>query len=71
VYDAKWRFFWPIGERPAEVRNEIPKTIPENFPEWESRMDGWGAHMVNACETACEMAALGLGLRQDIFTEKM
>ena len=34
-------------------------------------MDGWGAHMVNACETACEMAALGLGLRQDIFTEKM
>lgn len=34
-YDAKWRFFWAIGERPVEVANDIPKVIPENFPEWE------------------------------------
>lgn len=31
-HDAKWRFFWAIGERPDEVRDDIPKVIPENFP---------------------------------------
>lgn len=71
MYDAKWRFFWPIGERPAEVRNDIPKTFPENFPQWEEKMDGWGNHMVNSCEVACEMAAIGMGLPKNIFTEKM
>ena len=24
VHDAKWRFFWKIGERPEEVKDEIP-----------------------------------------------
>ncbi len=71
VYDAKWRFFWPIGERPQEVRNDLPKTIPENFPQWEEKMDRWGHHMVNAAETAVEMCAIGLGLPKDTFTEKM
>ena len=23
-YDAKWRFFWHIGERPQEVKDDIP-----------------------------------------------
>lgn len=31
-FDAKWRFFWPIGERPSEIRNDLPKVIPDNFP---------------------------------------
>jgi len=22
--DAKWRFFWAIGDRPTEVKNDIP-----------------------------------------------
>ena len=35
THDAKWRFFWPIGERPQELENEIPKVLPEGFPEWE------------------------------------
>jgi len=34
-YDAKWRYFWPLGERPKEVRDEIPKHIPEGQPDWE------------------------------------
>jgi isopenicillin N synthase-like dioxygenase len=70
-FDAKWRFFWPIGERPAEVRDEITKTTPENFPDWEQKMDTWGNHMVDGCEIACEMAAIGLGLPKDIFTDRM
>jgi len=51
-FDAKWRFFWPIGDRPTEIVNDLPKVIPEGFPEWESKMDQWGHHMVNACLTA-------------------
>jgi hypothetical protein len=34
-FDAKWRYFWAIGERPKEVRNDIPNNIPEGFPQWE------------------------------------
>jgi hypothetical protein len=71
VYDAKWRFFWPIGERPAEIRNDLPKTFPQNFPQWEEKMDCWGNHMVNAAETAVEMCAIGLGLPKTTFTDKM
>ena len=70
-YDAKWRFFWPIGERPQEVNNDLPKVYPKDFPEWEERMDGWGNHMVHAAETAAEMVAIGLGVDQNIFTDRM
>lgn len=34
-FDAKWRFFWPIGERPQEIKNDLPKVYPKNFPDWE------------------------------------
>jgi hypothetical protein len=27
-FDAKWRFFWPIGSRPSEIRDDLPKIIP-------------------------------------------
>ena len=36
VVDAKWRFFWKIGERPEEVKDDIPQVYPENFPDWET-----------------------------------
>lgn len=69
--DAKWRFFWAIGERPAEVAENIPKVIPEEFPEWETRMDKWGNMMIEACFTAGEMAAIGMGLPKSTFTSRM
>ena len=69
--DAKWRFFWPIGDRPESLRDEVPKVYPSNFPDWEKNMDGWGNHMINAVSTAAEMAAIGMGLDQETFTEKM
>ena len=47
-FDAKWRFFWPIGERPSEIKNDLPKIIPQSFSDWEQRMDSWGNHMINA-----------------------
>lgn len=69
--DAKWRFFWAIGERPAEVADSIPQVIPRDFPDWEKRMNKWGNMMIDACFTAGEMAAIGMGLEQDAFTSKM
>ena len=69
--DAKWRFFWPIGERPEAIRDEIPKVIPSGFPDWETKMDSWGNHMINAATTAAQMAAVGMGLDKDTFSEKM
>ena len=42
VHDAKWRFFWKMGERPTEFDDGIPQTYPEDFPEWEAGMDKWG-----------------------------
>lgn len=36
VKDAKWRFFWKIGDRPDEIKDEIPQTYPADFPEWEA-----------------------------------
>ena len=70
-FDAKWRFFWPLGERVKEIRDDFPKTIPEGRPEWEEKMDGWGNLMIDAAEIACEMCAVGLGLPKDTFTERM
>lgn len=69
--DAKWRFFWPIGERPEEVNNDLPKVIPKDVPEWESTMNSWGNHMINAVETASQMAALGMGLEKNTFSDRM
>lgn len=28
VYDAKWRFFWKIGERPEGASDDFPQVIP-------------------------------------------
>lgn len=70
-HDAKWRFFWPIGERDGKMENDLPKTIPEEFPEWEKKMDTWGNHMVSAAEVICRMCAVGMGLREDTFTQRM
>jgi hypothetical protein len=69
--DAKWRFFWAIGERPTEVADDIPKVIPDGFENWEKRMDKWGNMMIEACFTAAEMFAIGIGLPKDTLTSKM
>eukprot|EP00347_Sterkiella_histriomuscorum_P021411 403334068 len=69
--DAKWRFFWAIGERPKEVADDIPKVIPEGIADWEQKMNKWGTMMVDATFTAAEMAAIGMGLEKEAFTSRM
>ena len=70
-FDAKWRFFWAIGERPEEVSQDIPKIIPEGFEDWEQKMDKWGNMMIEACMTAAEMTAIGMGLERKTFSSMM
>ena len=75
VPDAKWRFFWRIGERPAETAFEelnAPAVVPEAFAdEWKPKMDGWGEKLVATAETVAEMAALGFGLERAAFKDRM
>lgn len=38
-YDAKWRYFWRIGERPDGDRTlDPPRYIPKDVPEFEENM---------------------------------
>lgn len=70
--DAKWRFFWPMGNAPKDTKYaelNSKKVIPENFPEWEFTMNKWGKQMLSAVETVCEMFALGCGLQKNFFEQ--
>ena len=72
--DAKWRFFWRVGERPSSSKFEelnAPAVIPEGFDEWEKTMDAWGSSLVDTATTVAEMAALGFGLERGAFSSKM
>lgn len=69
--DAKWRFFWPIGDRPADDPSNFPKVIPENFVGWEDKMNKWGTFCIDTILLTAEMAAIGMGLPKDTFSSKM
>lgn len=70
-FDAKWRFFWHIGDRPEERKAVYANVVPDDFPEWETKMNKWGNMMIEAVTTAAEMCAVGLGIEQTAFSEKM
>ena len=71
VFDAKWRFMWKIGERPAEAGDNFPQVTPPDFPEWQEKMDKWGYKLHDAVNAVSEMAAIGLGLEKSNFTQKL
>jgi len=72
--DAKWRFFWRLGERPQSTAfpelNAAP-VVPKHFPAWINVMNDWGSLMLQTEHTVAEMAAIGLGLPKDSFTKLM
>lgn len=72
--DPKWRFFWKLGERPAETEfpelNAAP-VIPKAFPEWTEVMNTWGSKLLDAVQDVAEMAAEGFGLPADTFRSRM
>ena len=71
VYDAKWRFHWKIGERPAEAADNFAQVIPKDFPKWEKTMDTWGYKLHDAVHDIAQMAAVGLGLPENTFVDRL
>lgn len=71
IYDAKWRFFWKIGERPEGAPDDFPPVCPAGFADWTQKMNKWGYKLNNATFTCAQMAAIGLGLPKDTFSDRM
>ena len=69
--DAKWRYMWKIGARPAGAADDFPQVVPSEFADWESKMDTWGGKLHSAIFTVAEMAAVGMGLDPAAFTGRM
>jgi len=72
--DAKWRFFWRVGERPADSGfpelNAQP-IIPEKFPDWQQVMNRWGNLMLGAVTTVAQMLSIGYDAPQTTITDLM
>jgi isopenicillin N synthase-like dioxygenase len=72
--DAKWRYFWKIGEQNTEEDDNTinpPQHFPEDFPEWEEVMNRWGYLLIDCCTTVAQMLAVGLDFPEETFTEKL
>ncbi|KAJ1928673.1 hypothetical protein IWQ60_001821 [Tieghemiomyces parasiticus] len=74
--DPKWRFFWRIGEPPAETAFPlmnaapvVPQAAPARFPRWAEVMDGWGNALHDAGVLVAEMVAVGFGLPRRTFAD--
>lgn len=71
VLDAKWRFMWKIGARAEGASDDFPAVIPENYPDWELKMNTWGEKLLSAVYTVAEMAAVGMDVEKTTFTSRM
>jgi len=72
--DPKMRFFWRLGERPADTafpELNAPPVLPAGFPEWEKVMNTWGSKLLDAVQDVAEMAAVGFDLPADTFRKRM
>jgi isopenicillin N synthase-like dioxygenase len=72
--DAKWRYFWRIGDLPPEEAKsnyEFENLVPEGYAEWTEILDTAGTTMLAAVDTAAEMLSMGLGLPRNLFTDMM
>jgi isopenicillin N synthase-like dioxygenase len=49
----------------------FPNVYPKGFPQWEKVMNTWGDKMLGATETTAKMAAVGLRLPENTFTENI
>lgn len=74
--DPKCRFFWKMSEKPPYETQfpalNAPNVVPqaESLKErWTPIMEKWGKSMKDAVENLAEMAAIGLGLARETFTD--
>ena len=55
---------------PTATEPELENITPQAFADvWTERMDKWGTQMQQAVEGVAQMAAEGLGLDKDCFTD--
>ncbi|GAP92773.2 putative clavaminate synthase [Rosellinia necatrix] len=74
--DPKARFFWRMGE-PAPYATQFPGLNAENVvpdvdgirERWASTMTTWGQSMKSAVSGLAEMAAVGMGLPAETFSD--
>ncbi|KAI1350209.1 hypothetical protein F5Y01DRAFT_286659 [Xylaria sp. FL0043] len=74
--DPKCRFFWRMGE-PAPYKTQFPGLNADNIvpaadgirERWTPVMTQWGQSMKSAVSGLAEMAAVGLGLPAETFSE--
>jgi len=71
VFDAKWRFMWKIGERPAGASDDFPQVMPADFPDWEAKMNKWGNKLIEAVKVISEMAAVGMDIPKTSFSKHL
>ncbi|KAF8336525.1 uncharacterized protein EI90DRAFT_2969118 [Cantharellus anzutake] len=72
--DPKCRFFWKMQTSPPYETKfpslNMPNVVPRHFADvWQTRLETWGKAMKQAVEGVAQMAAIGLGLDQNIFTD--
>ncbi|CAE6499320.1 unnamed protein product [Rhizoctonia solani] len=72
--DPKCRFFWKMQTPPpyptAFPSLNMPNVVPAAFTDtWESTLEAWGLKMKEAVEGVARMAAAGLGLEREAFTD--
>ena len=70
--DAKWRYFWRIGEFANVIsENEYANICPEDFPQWETTMNTWGYLLLSAVDTVVRMFEIANELKPGTIIEKM
>ncbi|CAE6449131.1 unnamed protein product [Rhizoctonia solani] len=72
--DPKCRFFWKMQTPPpyptAFPSLNMPNVVPAAFTDtWENTLEVWGLKMKEAVEGVARMAATGLGLERETFTD--
>ena len=45
--------------------------IPAEFPDWSRKMDKWGYQLHDSAKAIASMAAVGMGVHQNTFTDRM
>lgn len=74
--DPKCRFFWKMSEKPPYETNypglNAPNVVPDDEElkaRWAPIMGAWGTSMKNAVQGLAQMAAVGMGLSRETFTD--
>lgn len=73
-FDAKWRFFWRMGDVPKDTKFPLlnmDAVIPPEIDHWSDIMDAWGNKMLDALNVTSEMAAIGFGLPPNAFSDRL